>query len=1185
MKKKLHLQKSLFALLLALFLGMGTTYAADFSAVCSTGQTLYYNITDATNHYVEITFPVAVWEDDPWEGYTKPTGNITLPSSVSYNGTTYAVKAIGRAAFYNCSGLTGSLTIPNSVTSIGPYAFYYCSGLTGSLTIPNSVTTIETNAFSGSSGFTGSLTIPNSVTTIDSWAFYECSGFTGSLTIGNSVSSIGYGAFWACEGFTGSLTIPNSVTTIGDYAFFNCSGFTGSLTIGNSVTTIGNHAFRNCSGFTGSLTLGNSVTSIGPYAFYYCSGLTGSLTIPNSVTTIGEEAFFNCSSLSYMIVLPDTPPTLGAYAFYYVPTDIPVYVPCESLEDYQAASGWNAFTNMQCDPLTYSINADGISVTVTGHEDGAAATGTLAIPETKTIDGVTYAVTAIGSNAFDGCTGLTGSLNLPNSLTSIGTNAFRNCSGLTGNLIIPNSVTTINNQAFKDCSGLTSLNLPNSLTSIGTGVFRNCSGLTGNLIIPNSLTTINPQAFMRCSGLTSLTLPASVSSIGFLAFSGCEGLTTMTVFSPTPPSLGDNVFNNVPTDISVYVPCESWEDYQAASGWSDFTNMQCLETLTVYDGTDYNNRIPANIYYFDYFNRSQFVVPAADLMNMRGRPIRSMTFYTASINVPYTTVSNADVYLMEVDYTTISAYEPQASATVVYSGLFSIVSANGGGEMTINFSTPYVYQGGNLLVGIDNTEANGYKEIYFKGQTVNGASIWGANVSSTGTIPASQQDFIPKTSFVYAPSMCAPKTLPYTYGFEEEDEFDCWTMLDCDPYTGRSNASYSIHQGDYGFRFCYNTNPPQYLISPELKGTTGVDVSFYYKNYSNDYPETFQVGYSTTTQSLTAFTWGDEVTAQDKDNWMLYEESFPEGAKYIAVKYNSYDQMALFLDDFSFTPVFCPTEDQCELTFTLTDSYGDGWNGAAINVVNAETGIVLATMTNVTYDHANAPITEAYTLAVCDGRELRFEWVSGSYDSECSYVVTAANGTEIFSGSGAMSTPVIYTVNCSSGQTIALSAGTNWFSTNVEITLDDLKAALVAASSGTTITIKSQNSGQTTWNGRLWVGTLRTMDVSQMYMISVANACEITLEGLPIDPAEHPVTISNGPNWIGFPLGATMTITNAFAGFAASGDIVKSDGGGQATWNGRIWTGQLKNLEPGKGYIYQSAATGSRTFTFPTGAK
>ena len=170
-------------------------------------------------------------------------------------------------------------------------------------------------------------------------------------------------------------------------------------------------------------------------------------------------------------------------------------------------------------------------------------------------------------------------------------------------------------------------------------------------------------------------------------------------------------------------------------------------------------------------------------------------------------------------------------------------------------------------------------------------------------------------------------------------------------------------------------------------------------------------------------------------------------------------------------------------------------------------------------------------------------------------------------------------------QTVNLSQGTNWFSTNLDITLDDLKAALVAALPGTSITIKSQNGGQTTWNGRMWVGTLRTMDVSEMYMISVANACEITLEGLVVNPTEHPATIDIGPNWIGFPLGETMTITNAFANFASPGDIVKSDGGGQAAWNGRMWTGQLKNLESGKGYIYESAATESRTFTFPTNAK
>ena len=141
MKRLLPNHKLFFVLFLALFAGMGTAYAYDFSAQCPTGQTLYYNITDANNHYVEITFP-GPNNYNPWGNIAKPTGDITLPSTVTYNGINYSVEAIGEFAFYECSGLTGTLTLPNSVNTIGNYAFHGCSGFTGSLTIPNSVTTI-----------------------------------------------------------------------------------------------------------------------------------------------------------------------------------------------------------------------------------------------------------------------------------------------------------------------------------------------------------------------------------------------------------------------------------------------------------------------------------------------------------------------------------------------------------------------------------------------------------------------------------------------------------------------------------------------------------------------------------------------------------------------------------------------------------------------------------------------------------------------------------------------------------------------------------------------------------------------------------------------------------------------------------------------------------------------------------
>ena len=83
------------------------------------------------------------------------TGDVVIPSSVAYSGTTYSVTSIVSYAFYDCS--VTSVSIPNSVTSIGTYAFGYCSGLT-SVTIGNSVTSIGDSAFSGCSGLT-SVTI------------------------------------------------------------------------------------------------------------------------------------------------------------------------------------------------------------------------------------------------------------------------------------------------------------------------------------------------------------------------------------------------------------------------------------------------------------------------------------------------------------------------------------------------------------------------------------------------------------------------------------------------------------------------------------------------------------------------------------------------------------------------------------------------------------------------------------------------------------------------------------------------------------------------------------------------------------------------------------------------------------------------------------------------------------------
>ena len=969
MKRVLSIQKGVFVLLLALSLGMGTAYAYSFSATCSTGQTLYYNITDATNHYVEITFPGNANTNDWWTGYTKPTGNITLPSTVTYNSVTYTVKAIGHRAFIGCNGLTGSLTIPSTVTSIGFSAFSSCSGFTGTLTIPSSVTMIDGSAFYGCGGFTGTLTIPNSVTSIGSHAFQYCNHFT-ALSLGTSLSTIGNEAFYNDYGFTGSLTIPNSVTSIGEFAFINCTGFTGTLNIGTGLTSLGESAFYYCTGFTQiyynaincadvtdstkpfegctatTLSIGSSVQRIPAYMFYQCSNFTGSLNIPNSVTAIGDYAFQYCSSFNSSLTLGNS-------------------------------------------------------------------------------------LTTIGTSAFIGCTGFTGSLNIPNSVTTIGDGAFGFCMSFTG-LSLGSSVTTIGDVAFTLCTGLTgSLAIPNSVTSIGTGAFLSCTGLSGSLIIGNSVTTIGEQAFQNCGFTGSLTIGSAVTSIGQDAFTDCTGLSSMAVLPETPPTLGAHPFQNVPTTIPVYVPCVALEDYQAASGWSAFTNMKCREPLTMYEGTATSYYVPAYIYYFDDFTCSQFVIPAADLAAMKGTPISSMTFYTTSTNVPYTTVSSADVYLKEVNYTHISAYESKSSATTVYSGTFSIMSTGSGGEMTINFSTPYYYNGGNLLVGIENTEDNGWKNIYFYGQTVTGASIAGYNASSTGTIPATQRNFIPKTTFGYTPSGCSrpidmtvtditPNSAmlnwtgfqdsynvryrvapPFYEDFEEEESFATdWTftsMNTSNDIGAGSNAAglhvSAAHSGTYGFRFSSYNNASdynQYLVSPRLD-VSGV-LKFYYKRYNEYYTETFKVGYSTTTNALDSFTWSDvELTTE----WQEYTLNLPSTVKYIAFHYYGNYAYYVYLDDITIGANGVPIGDWIRWYGTSNTSMEiHNLNSGTHYVWQVQGNNIICSPDGLTPWSRKASFTTGSWIFINDGNwNDGSHWSAGSVPPAGSNVIIQANAT------------------------------------------------------------------------------------------------------------------------------------------------------------------------------------------------
>ena len=87
------------------------------------GVTIYYRWNSLTELSVS-------YRGDNYDSYANEySGNVVIPSSVTYDGKDYSVTSIGNQAFASCYDLT-SVEIPNSVTSIGTEAFLFCGRLT-----------------------------------------------------------------------------------------------------------------------------------------------------------------------------------------------------------------------------------------------------------------------------------------------------------------------------------------------------------------------------------------------------------------------------------------------------------------------------------------------------------------------------------------------------------------------------------------------------------------------------------------------------------------------------------------------------------------------------------------------------------------------------------------------------------------------------------------------------------------------------------------------------------------------------------------------------------------------------------------------------------------------------------------------------------------------------------------------
>jgi formylglycine-generating enzyme required for sulfatase activity len=523
-------------LLLALLLP-ATATAHDFAV-----NGIYYRIMD--DNEVVVTF-----RGTSYNSFTNEyTGDVTIPSTVTYSGTTYAVTSIGNYAFYGCYGLT-SVSIPNSVTFIGNSTCYGCTGLT-CINIPNSVTDIGNSAFYGCEGLNdvySQIADPSFISMGSDVFKLESSDYS------NRILHVPFGAkpvysadsnwrpyfstivvhdIFEVDHIQYTITSDTTVKVLGPACSFPTNEFIGDVNIPNSVIRYGDIFF---------------VTDIENNAFLNCTGLT-SVTIPESVSSIGNNAFNGCTALSEInfnaINCSGFPSVLSNHPFYNSNISIiNLGNSVQRIPDYLAC--------------------------------GLSKLENISIPNS---------VTSIGRGAFNGCSGLT-SVTIPESVSSIGDNAFNGCTALSeinfDAINCSGFPSVLSNHPFYN-SNISIINLGNSVQIIPDYFAFKLTQLN-SIDIPNSVTAIGNYAFYGCSSLTNATIPMSASSIGNSAFSGCSGLTDVFshIVDPSSISMGSDVFlidyyiiNDQPEVIYsnrlLHVPKGSIEAYKTDINWRPY---------------------------------------------------------------------------------------------------------------------------------------------------------------------------------------------------------------------------------------------------------------------------------------------------------------------------------------------------------------------------------------------------------------------------------------------------------------------------------------------------------------------------------------------------------------------------------------------------------------------------------------
>lgn len=208
------------------------------------------------------------------------------------------------------------------------------------------------------------------------------------------------------------------------------------------------------------------------------------------------------------------------------------------------------------------------------------------------------------------------------------------------------------------------------------------------------------------------------------------------------------------------------------------------QITTIADGNVSNDYIPVSGRFANMQQHQQVIYPASMLSDLTGGAIFSMTFYlnglpAASWNCTFTVrlgITGQNLFQNTV-------FIPTDNTVVVYSGLLPINASTG--QMTINFTTPFVYTGGNLLLDVQNTTGGTNSVASFYGIDNSSSSLYSYIIMNNPWGPF-RQSFIPKTTFTFTGG--ASCLTPTDFNVDEVDA----TSVTLSWHARSENAQYQV---------------------------------------------------------------------------------------------------------------------------------------------------------------------------------------------------------------------------------------------------------------------------------------------------------------------------------------------------------------------------------------------------------